>query len=247
MPVKPTYNLNADSDSITLSFGLREINEIDKQNIFINNIERIKAYIYAEDNLIDSAETLEFKKDVLPIDKNNAYFNFNSIINWNKPKVISANTLNFNFVFCTPKVHYSETIPINQIALSGIDKEKTSLLLTPSINIINDSNVVFSVDAKRIYVENKEYLPSSELLRIEILNKSGKPIFASNNNMNYFQVIKQVLPSEIGDRYIYQYTWNGKDNYYKKLPQGDYTVLLVIPSIPKPHIIQTILEWRPTK
>ncbi len=85
------------------------------------------------------------------------------------------------------------------------------------------------------------------MLRIEIMTRSGKNIYSSNENADYFQIIKKVLPEEIGETYIYKYIWSGKDRIGSKLPAGDYLVKYIIPSRPAPYITQMSFEWRPNE
>lgn len=245
MPIKPNYKLSAESDSIAIGFKINEIAKSSEDDLFIKSINKVKAIIYAGDKQIDSAESSLINIEVNPINEKRNSNILTSFINWKKPKVISSNNLFFELIMCTDEVYYTTKLPINDIAKDNFGTPYLALSLKPIIRIENDSNVVFSIQAKRNYINEKEYLPNSEELRIEILNNSGKPVYSSNFNKNYFQVIKQVLPNEIGAIHTYNLNWSGKDTYNKKLPAGDYTVKLIIPAVPAPYFTQTTLQWRP--
>lgn len=245
MPAKASYKLDAKADSFSIGFKINEIAKFDEDDLFIKSINKVKTIIYAGDKLIDSVESDNIQIDKTPFDNKKNSNIFQSFLNWNKPKVISANNLNFELLVCTDNIYYSAKLPINEVAKDNFGLPQGTLSLEPIIKIENDSNVVFTVKARRNYINEKEYLPNSEEIRVEILNQSGKPVYSSNFNKNYFQVVKQVLPVEIGAVHSYTYNWSGKDSYNKKLPAGDYTVRLVIPALPEAHITQTTLQWRP--
>ena len=248
LPIKPKYYLDYRmGDSIEIAIELNQsIKKSKVEDSFVRNLRAVYAGIHAGNKDIDSIGTEDViysvKANTSDLDLN--YINSKTVLRWNKPKYINSNLLSFNFSLVSDRVVYSGRVTLPEIAKNSNIGVEHSMKLIPKIEIDNDSTVQFIVLAKRLFLVDNEYIPNSETIRLEIFSDSGKLIYSSNKNSNYFQVIKKVLPEEIGNEYEYKIYWNGKDNDLRIVPEGIYDVRLTIPAKPKPYITQTKLEWK---
>lgn len=120
------------------------------------------------------------------------------------------------------------------------NKSDSPLELNPDVRIENNL-LKFSLKAKRNFIVEKEYLPTSEELRIIISDKKGRIIYQSNQGMNYFQVVEQVKPIEIDDTYTYELA--------SKIPSGmikgnKYSIQFIIPAKPQFYIKTFEYEYK---
>lgn len=248
LPNKPKYYLDYKAgDSVEIAIELTQSMKKSKvDDSFIRNMTAIHAGIHAVSKHIDSVSTEEIeyseKPDALDSKLSETYCR--AKLRWAKPTYINANMVSVNLSLVSEKVIYSGQISFPEIARSSHIGVEQSLKLRPQIQIENDSTVLFKVLAQRLFIADNEYIPNSEILRLEIKSDSGKLLYSSNKNSNYFQVIKKVLPEEIGNIYEYKIYWNGKDNDLMELPAGVYDAYLTIPAKPMPYITQTKLEWK---
>jgi|GEM_PF-4298038 len=111
------------------------------------------------------------------------------------------------------------------------------LSLYPFVENLSDS----SLDLGLLAVRKKfadEYIPNSEIIRIEVLNDKNKTVFNSQEGKAFMQIIMSVEPQNLGDYYIYQYSWDYRNNNGSRVPSGEYTVKMMIPAVPKPYITE---------
>lgn len=73
----------------------------------------------------------------------------------------------------------------------------------PSLIRFSDSLIVCSIDLIRIRPSDEEYFPTSERLRVEVLNSMGKSIWRSDEGVYFLQVIGKVEPDKIGKIHRY--------------------------------------------
>lgn len=109
--------------------------------------------------------------------------------------------------------------------------------LTGSVKKIENDFIKFSMTAKRLKVKDGEYLPNSENFRVVVFDADNTVIFNSDYEKNFFQAIMDVEPKLTGDEKEYEYIWNVKNNFSKKVPPGNYTAILSIPSLPDSYFL----------
>jgi hypothetical protein len=245
--VSPDYFLSFGSgDSLSLGVTFNQRMDVEDSNKSIAKLLRkIGTKIYANDKLIDSLVSKSIKVSKKADGDEKVIISVNSESIWKKPKFINANTLKFHIVADAGDVIYETDKNIADISQLAEARHESPLKLTPRMEIIGDSAAYFYVEAQRIYNPVKEYLPNSETIRLEIFSGSGmKRLFSSDKDKNYFQVIKKVLPEEIGNKYDYKIYWNGKDDGGNNLEPGIYEVRLIIPALPDSYSTQLRIEWR---
>lgn len=108
--------------------------------------------------------------------------------------------------------------------------------LNCTIENLENGNMKFILNAKRIKLVENEYLPSSENFVVEIYDNNGNQVWSSSYNKNFFMVITDVLPKNVGDSHTYTMEWNLKGNDNKTINKGNFIVKFIIPSKPKPYI-----------
>lgn len=101
---------------------------------------------------------------------------------------------------------------------------------------ISDSLVLFGIDVVRTNRSDDEYFPTSERLRVEIQNMLGKPVWRSDEDVYFLQVMGDVEPKEIGSCYRYVKFWSRRDNVGRFVANGRFKVMLTLPIQPKPII-----------
>jgi hypothetical protein len=106
---------------------------------------------------------------------------------------------------------------------------------------IDDKFVKFKLSATRLEIVDNEYLPNSESLRVEIYDSNNSIIFNSSLGQNFFMAIMDVEPKEIGETKTFEYLWDYKDNFKKKVKPGKYSVRLIIPAMPDQYF--TTIEF----
>jgi hypothetical protein len=91
----------------------------------------------------------------------------------------------------------------------------------------------FFLKATRLKFKPDEYLPNSESFRVEVMTSDFGKLWQSNFKQNYFQVISEVKPKNVGETYEFKLVWNMKNNEGKKVTKGNYKARLIIPSTPE--------------
>lgn len=101
-----------------------------------------------------------------------------------------------------------------------------------SFEQFSDDSAIFVLTAKRIKPIEGEYLPSSENFIVKVINNKMNEVYNSSKNKNFFMVISEVEPKEVGEEQTYKFEWNLKDNKNKKIESGLYNAQLIIPAKP---------------
>lgn len=109
----------------------------------------------------------------------------------------------------------------------------------PSIINFGDSLLFCAIDLIRLRPDQSEYFPTSERLRVEILNSSGKPLWRSDDSKNFLQVISEVEPKMVGQ--IHRYSLLIPFLAILKHKDHKFTFRLSLPI--KPNPITHILEY----
>lgn len=128
-----------------------------------------------------------------------------------------------------------------ELIVSKIDKiTQNDLILIPGFSITNGTNE-FSLFALRVKADdsNKMYFPSSEQLRIEIVDSNSSTIWNSNHEKSYMTVVGRVLPENAGEIYKYELQWTGKARNNKKIVSGAFGVHFILPVSPIPYFFNT--------
>ena len=246
MPVQPSYAVDFPTDdSLRFSLDFNQTQKAGKnKKSFPQQIDGIGAVIYANDSRLDSIVTNDLTVNSVPFGSNKVAHNLSAVLAWKKPGYINSNLLNFNLEVRTPKVIYTGMVNIQDIAANNESQApRRAVTVTPSYVVSSDSVFDFVLASKRNFTDDKEYIPNSEVIRLEIFNSNGERIYFSNKGMNHFQVIKHVLPDEIGRTYEYRVSWNRRTNSGDIIPRGKYTARLTIPSRPMPYSADLDFEY----
>ncbi|MBU3698417.1 MAG: hypothetical protein FGM33_00180 [Candidatus Kapabacteria bacterium] len=107
--------------------------------------------------------------------------------------------------------------------------DTAALALMPEISQGSDSGYVFTLRATRRRVVEGEYFPSSEQLRISVVNAKGATVWSSDHGMAYLTVIMPVEPEQKGSSHVYQQEWNGITLDGEPLRPGRYRVTFLLP------------------
>ena len=246
IPVKPNFNVEFPSDdSLRLTMDFSQTRKAGKNKAsFLEMVSSINSVIYANDSRLDSISVSDFNVNSVAFGSNSISTNLVAVLPWKKPGYINSNLLNFNIQVITPKVIYTGLLNLQQIASNAESKApQRAVTLYPSVSYTADSTFDFTVTSKRNFVDEKEYIPNSEEMRLEILNSRGERIYSSNTNISYFQVIKHILPEEIGRTFNYHMFWVKRYDNGDPAPRGKYTARLTIPSRPMPYIVNLDFEY----
>ena len=110
--------------------------------------------------------------------------------------------------------------------------DTAALALIPSFQQNPDSTIRFTVRAVRRRIVDSEYFPSSEQLRIRIMNRKGQIKWSSNDGLAFLTMIYPVEPQMVGGVYDYTLDWNGRTTLGDPIPSGTYTMEVTLPSKP---------------
>lgn len=246
IPAKPVCTVEFPTDdSLRLTFNFSQSHKAgNKKKSFLEQISEVNSVIYANDSRLDSISTNEMKINSVPYGKNSISTDLSVVLPWRKPGYVNSNLLNFNLEIVTPKVIYTGLVNLREIASNnGSKAPQRAVTVIPSYAVANDSTLDFTLSSKRNFIEEKEYIPNSETIRLEIFDSNGGRVYSSNHGMNYFQVIKHVLPDEIGRTYNYHVFWNRRNDAGELMEHGKYTAKLTIPARPLPYAASLDFEF----
>ena len=140
------------------------------------------------------------------------------------------------------ETHSEHIIRKFQILVSKNENLNQNMELNCSIENLDNGNIKFILKAKRIKLVENEYLPSSENFVVEIYDKNSSQVWSSSYSKNFFMVITDVKPKNVGDSHTYTMEWNLKGNDNKTINKGNYIVKFIIPAKPKSYICSQNLE-----
>lgn len=118
-----------------------------------------------------------------------------------------------------------------------------AMTLTPTVENRPDG-VLFVLNATRNRSVGKEWMPSSEKFRVQIVSAKGGEVWNSSNNMNYMTVVGDVKPSSAGATERYEMLWPGITNNKQAAAPGKYTAQLIIPARPLPYTANVEFDWK---
>ncbi len=243
------YILNESPDYLKDKIILSQQNDSIYFNINLFTIDKYENLCYNFFKQIDSInikiKSEQFNKDV------KIYKNDINIIGI--PSNIEGNTIvlpinlkyeltekNINNVSIILDIYYGLNYIRTQKEIRLNDNPEI-LSLFPVILNENDKSIEFAVLAVRNKIK-EEFIPSSEELRLEVLNFKGRQIYSSQTGINFLQIILPVFPENIGNYYLYKQTWDFKTDENNLVVPGKYTINLMIPALPTPYKVNLTLE-----
>ncbi len=163
---------------------------------------------------------------------------------WLNATTEEYNDLIFDLVFTVDGALYHDTRIVHMEPTK--DEERAFPLITVKgfIDEQSDSSVVFALLATRNRGASIDYFPTSEKMRIEIMNMKGVVLYASNQGQMYLQEVKPVDPLKLNEFLRYTLAWNGKQNDGSVLPDGKYKVRLSLVARPKAYVDEIDLDWK---
>ncbi|MBK6418111.1 MAG: hypothetical protein IPI29_08210 [Ignavibacteria bacterium] len=117
--------------------------------------------------------------------------------------------------------------------------------LRPFATAAGDSAIDIGVMAKRIFVPQGEYLPTSESFRVLISDGKGSVVWRSDAGLAFLSVVTLVEPQNANAIHRYVMPWDGRDLGGQKVPDGEYHADLIIPSRPKSYSASISFSWPP--
>lgn len=230
-PGKPeTFNISVLQDSNSYYFiHYIDLNNYDsaKYHSFINNLKSIELKVISDDSVISSQLLdINFLKNVNP--KKEAYVYL--LGKYNSPELKNCQ---FDFIFNTQQsqLFYTVLHPINK----NEEQYARECTCFPLVNKLSERTFQFTLFTTRNFTD-RESIASTEKLRVEIVDKNGKQVWASNRKAKYLQMITFVQPEKVGEFYRYNLIWNCTNNANNPVEEGTYNVVITIPSLPKPYI-----------
>lgn len=130
---------------------------------------------------------------------------------------------------------------------STLDNKHKSEVVSKSLNFeyftdvkTEGDKIHFNLKLKRIK-DKPEFFSTSEYLRLEIFDENKNLVYASNKGINYLQAIGKVYPDSLNGEYIYEISWNFKNNNGIKVQNGNYSAILTLLSQPINYIEKFII------
>ncbi|MFH1050764.1 MAG: hypothetical protein V1779_07520 [bacterium] len=230
---KPEINLLVDSNVLIFNFTLIIKTDSTDDEYPLDIIKSLKVDILDDNKqVIDSSSINSLKISGKPIKGYNIIYSGKVVFNNFKRKDFEKLSCKYTVkgdgwdITVTQKFNemiYAETEP--------------ALVIYPIIDNMDKISVDLGIFAVRKRII-EEYIPTSEDVRVEVLNSKNKPAYNSQTGKNYMQVINPVYPESLGDSYVYRYSWDYRNNHGQRVPSGDYTIRLIIPAKPKPYITE---------
>ncbi len=137
---------------------------------------------------------------------------------------------------------YSITKKITDIFCRRENSEPIDMI--PYVRLSAKGIPVFGLRVFRNYIIEDEYIPNSEILKVELVGPKGNVVWKSGEGANYLQVITPVYPENPGEIYDYEVFYRGKNSNNSKLKPGKYTARYVIPANPTPYYTEYEFEWK---
>lgn len=127
-----------------------------------------------------------------------------------------------------------------------VEYEKAEpLSLVPFVSASSDTTLDVGATARRIFVPEGEYLPTSEAFRVIISDGKGAVLWRSDAGMAFLSVVTLVEPQAANAVHRYEMPWDGRDLSGNRVPDGEYHADIIIPARPKPYATSTTVKWPP--
>lgn len=155
---------------------------------------------------------------------------------WESPALRNGSSFTADISVVTASNHiiFSQNIDV---------REPVALDLYPSVSSSADSSVMFRVLARRVFVPHGEYLPSSEVFRIRVLDERGVIVWSSDTDMAFLALVSLVQPQTLGRLHIYEMPWNGRMLNGSRIKPGTYRAEFIIPSRPLEYSTSHDFTW----
>lgn len=152
--------------------------------------------------------------------------------------------MSFFILSCCKKSAEKEgnTERINAEANENLKVESKAVELTPFYELQDDGSLKFWVEVRRNWKPTDEYIPNSEMLRVEIYTENGKKIWSSADGKNFMQVINELQPQVPGYMETYSQIWDAKLDG-KIIAPGKYKAIMTIPAKPAPYSTSLYFDW----
>jgi hypothetical protein len=220
-------------DSILFSILLNEKFSADNSELFLSKINSISITAeYSEKNIqfYSKLDGSNIKKAGIALKEFESSSVLYSFASYSKKGIFLNNLISLEIDLNTAEGIY-------HLRKSKVELFKASekiLKLIPLVLAKDERKIDFGILAYRYNITD-EYIPNSEIFRLEVRNMKGKPIYNSQEGGNFMQVIYPVYPENIGEFFLYSYSWNLKDNDGEDIVDGDYSINMMIPALPKPY------------
>jgi hypothetical protein len=119
------------------------------------------------------------------------------------------------------------------------------LELQPFAKASSDTSVDIGATARRIFVPQGEYLPTSEAFRVIISDGKGAVVWRSDAGVAFLSVVTLVEPQAANAVHRYEMPWDGRDLAGNRVPDGEYHADIIIPARPKPYATSFTVTWPP--
>jgi len=106
-----------------------------------------------------------------------------------------------------------------------------------------DSTIEVGAIAKRVFVPQGEYLPTSESFRVLISDGKGSVVWRSDAGMAFLSVVASVEPQAANAIHRYVMPWNGRDLAGLEIPPGEYHADILVPARPNPYTTSINFTW----
>lgn len=230
---KPEINLLVDSNNLIFNYTLILNSDFKEEKQRLNLIKFLRVVLLDENNhIIDSSSIYSLIKAGIGIDGYNLIYFGKVVINNFKRK--DFENINCKVLLVGANWDLTVTQKLNTLLYS---ESEPALVVYPLIENIDEKSIDLGVFAIRKRIV-EEYIPNSETFRIEVLNSKNKPVYNSQEGKAFMQVIMPVEPLELGDFYIYRYSWDYRNSNGNRLPTGEYVIKMMIPANPKPYITE---------
>lgn len=155
---------------------------------------------------------------------------------WESPALRSATsvTADVSVVTATDHIVFSQIVDV---------RDPVALDLYPRAEATSDSTLVFRCMARRVFVPRGEYLPSSEVFRVRVMNEQGELVWSSDDDMAFLALVSLVQPQTSGRIHIYEMPWNARTANGLRLKPGTYTADFIIPSRPIEYGTRMTFQW----
>ncbi|MFC2131203.1 hypothetical protein ACFLSQ_07190, partial [Bacteroidota bacterium] len=244
----PKIDMIKDSNNLIFNFTFNVQPDKEKYIDFLKGIKKIRIELLdTNENILKFAEIMTDKSgtdESEEIEQIGLPYQGLNVIFFSKIFMEDQNRDDYRNISCKYTIEYKDwkysIVEQCEKILYSIDKPAIDTY--PVIVQKNDEFIelgIFAVRKRSI----EEYIPNSEIIRIEVLNNRGKPVFNSEEGGNFMQVINPVYPEIPGDSYLYTFQWNYKNNKGSMIIPGKYKINMIIPALPKPYFSEMKFTW----
>ncbi len=243
-PYSPDVNLIVNSGNAVFNFSLKAVQQESQDKFdFINSITSVKLEILTpEDTVFHTFEFSQLDIKGTTEKEKQTSLTVSGSVSWMLPLKFNLEDMKFRYKIFANNKFYDFTKTYKDIYTEA-EENMPAITLEPFIENQTYTSAVFGVIAKRIKTVENEYIPTSEIFRVDILNQKGHIVWSSGYGQNFLQVVNPVLPVSKGETHKYTIEWNGKTSNQIPLIAGEYTLKMTIPAKPMPYTTSMRLNW----